>query len=477
MKGFVCGCQGRDTNKGPGILRSLRAGGLNDGKAEKVVDEATGKARAIDPENVLKRSDEFDFDFLELYMHDPFIGACSMDVTKVADSDCPTAYIGVRKNGARYDVIMGYSPKFFRSMTREERKGVIRHEMYHMIFHHIFHRAVAGTADQKLWNWATDLAINSIIGAENLPKLCLIPGIRPLEKQKDGSMKPASNPYADFIAGAKKLEASDYYFEELKKIRDEQGDGEDDLNVIFDAMGTMDDHDGWGQIDPETAEELRDKMRDIVERAMKKADRNNEWGTVPQSIQEMLRKMMSKEVDWRSVIRNFIGRSRSLERNSTIKRINKKMPYIHPGVKRPLIANFACFMDQSGSMADEDIALLFSELGSLATLTQLDVYHFDTEIDEKSHKVWRKGDANPQCLRTRCGGTDFDSVANFANRHDNRGRWSGIIILTDGYAPVMSGINGARVLWVVTPTGTMAGVRPGDLAVQMSKDSGKFKPY
>jgi predicted metal-dependent peptidase len=81
-------------------------------------------------------------------------------------------------------------------------------------------------------------------------------------------------------------------------------------------------------------------------------------------------------------------------------------------------------------------------------------------------------------LRTRCGGTDFDAVAKFVNDTKNRGRWSGIIILTDGYAPTMSAVNGAKVLWVVTPSGTMDHVRPGDLACKMNAgEGGKFKAY
>ena len=125
----------------------LRAGGLNDEKPVK-------RDAASDPDNQLRRTDEFDFDFLELYMQDPFLGGVSLDITKTPDPNCPTAYIGVRKNGARHDVIMGYSPKFMRELTREERKGVICHEIYHMVFSHIFHRAVAQGADQMLWNWA-----------------------------------------------------------------------------------------------------------------------------------------------------------------------------------------------------------------------------------------------------------------------------------------------------------------------------------
>lgn len=426
---------------------------------------------ALDPENQLRTPSEFDYDFLELYMNDPFLGGCSLDITKVADPNCPTAYVGVRKNGARHDVVLGYSPKFFRGLSRGERRGVIQHEIYHMVFGHIFARAVSTKEDQKLWNFATDMAINSIIGAERLPRLALIPGHAPMDP---ATGKPVEGPYAAFIKSAKPLESSDYYFDELKKIRQENGDGE---GTGYAVLSSMDDHDGWGEIDPETIEELRGKVGDIIDRAMKKADRNNSWGSVPAHIQEMIRRMMSNEVDWKSILRNFIGRCRTLERNSTIKRINKKMPYIQPGVKRPLRANFACFMDQSGSMSDEDIAQLFGELGNLASLTELDVYHFDTEVDEKSHKKWRRGDANPQCLRTRCGGTDFDSVANFCNRTENRGRWSGVIVLTDGYAPKMGALNGARVLWVVTETGTMEHVRPGDLVCQMKKSDKKFKPY
>lgn len=432
-------------------------------------------ARKEISENVLLRTDEFDFDFLELYMSDPFLGGVSLDITKVVDQACPTAYVGVRKNGARHEVIMGFSPKFMRGMSREERKGVICHELYHVIFGHIFHRSIAKSTDAMMWNWATDLAINSIIGAGRLPKECLIPGVHPLEKQKDGTMAPAENPYAKFIATAKPLQASDYYFDELKKIRDEQGDGAGEMQVVFDAMGTMDSHDGWADLDPELAEEMRDKMKDLIERASKRADRSNQWGSVPAHIQEMIRKMLSHEVDWKSIIRNFIGRARSVDRATTIRKINKKMPYIFPGCRRPMIANFACFMDQSGSMADEDIALLFGELGSLANLTKLDVYHFDTEIDENSHKVWKKGDANPQCLRTRSGGTDFQAVANFVNDSKNKNRWSGIIVLTDGYAPTMGQVLGSKVLWVITPTGSTEAMRPGDLVCKMSVDGGKFK--
>jgi predicted metal-dependent peptidase len=134
------------------------------------------------------------------------------------------------------------------------------------------------------------------------------------------------------------------------------------------------------------------------------------------------------------------------------------------------------FIDQSGSMADEDIALLYSELEGLAKEVSIDTYNFDVTIDKKSHKSWKRGEKLPAIGRTRCGGTDFQCVADFCNDPENRGKWSGVIILTDGYAPKMGGVNGAKVLWVITETGSMDVVRPGDLAVKMKVEK-QFKSY
>lgn len=419
------------------------------------------------------RKGEFEPDFMRLYMNEPFLGGVSCGISKIVTDKMPTAFIGVQPNGKSHEIVMGFNPEFMRKQNEKQRQGVIKHELMHMIFQHIFTRAIGEQAYAVLWNWATDLAINSIIGAENLPKMVLCPGVEPIDP-KTG--EPVKNAYAEFIKNAPHQMSSDWYFEELRKIQDEIGDKDNEI-AIGSGMGTMDDHDPWKNVDPEVQEQIKDKVRDMIEKGVLRADKQNDWGTVPQSIQEAIRRMVSREIDWRSIVRNFIGRCRTMNRNSSIRKINKKMPYVFPGVKRPLRATFACFIDQSGSMSDEDIALLFSELESFAQETVLDVYHFDTEIDESSHTVWKKGTPFPPAHRTRCGGTSFQCVADFCNSHENRGRWSGVVILTDGYAPGITGaINGARTLWVVTETGTMDPIRTGDLAVQMKRERA-FKRY
>ena len=321
-----------------------------------------------------------------------------------------------------------------------------------------------------------DLAINSIIGEKNLPDACLIPGKNPIDP---ATGKEITGPYAAFIGKAPKLESSDFYFEKLREIEEQQkkqGNNNSVTVAVGKGMNSIDDHGKWGDLPPEVREQIRDKVRDMLEKAVKRADRTNDWGSVPHEIAEIIRKILSREIDWRAILRQFIGRCRSMERNSTIKRINKKAPYLFPGHKRKYKANFACFIDQSGSMSDDDIAMLFSELETFAGQTDLDVYHFDTQVDDRSHTVWKKGRPFPPAHRTRCGGTDFNCVRDFCNQPENRGKWSGIVMLTDGYAPTMGQIIGTRVIWVITEHGTMDAVRKGDLAVQMKK-SKQFKRY
>lgn len=405
---------------------------------------------------------EFEHDFLQVYMHEPFLGGISLGISKGPDPTCSTAYVGFNKENL--ELFIGYNPYFFRSLKPIEREGVIIHEFYHVVLQHLFERNVTDKKYAMAWNIGTDLAINSIIsqgGFNRLPDFALTPGKVP--------SKMKSQKIVDFIKNVRAMQSSEFYFEGVKELLDElEKDGNDA------EMGTLDNHSGWGDLPEDLKDQIRDKVRGIITRAVSRADSQNSWGTVPSSMQAEIRKALQHEVNWRSTLKMFFGIARSMERISTIKKISKKMPGILPGVKRGTIARFAAFIDQSGSMSDEDVALAFAEVEEASKETEIDVYNFDTEIDENSHKVWKRGKKFPWG-RTRCGGTDFNAVANFVNTQKNRGRWSGVIILTDGYAPVMGQINGAKVLWVITPNGTVAVTRPGDLIVQLRKDDKNFK--
>jgi predicted metal-dependent peptidase len=402
---------------------------------------------------------EFEPDFLAIYMHEPFLGGVSMEITKTPDPQCSTAYVGV---GSENELVLGYNPYFFRSLTPKERKGTIVHELYHVILQHLFERNITDRKYAMAWNIGTDLAINSIIGANNLPAIALVPGKVP-PKVKQAKL-------ANYIKSVNPLQISEFYFEGVKQLMEEM---EQNGESLTEGEMTLDDHSNWDGLDDAIKDQVRDKVRGMLQKAVNRADSKNSWGSVPASMQAEIRKNLTHEIDWRSIMRMFFGVARSLTRISTIKKVSRKLPGILPGVKRGTTARFAFFIDQSGSMSDTDVALAFAEVEAASKEAEIDVYNFDTEIDESSHKVWKRG-KKFAWGRTRCGGTDFNAVANFVNQSKNLNRWSGVCILTDGYAPTLGYVKGARVLWVITPTGTVSVARPGDILVHLKRNAVEF---
>lgn len=217
-----------------------------------------------------------------------------------------------------------------------------------------------------------------------------------------------------------------------------------------DWLDSMDDHSGWDNIPEEIKEAVEGRVRGIVEKAVRKADSQaNGWGNVPATLREDIRKSVSRAIDWRNVLRQFIG---SLERgNSTtsMKRINRRYPYIHPGKKRGYTAKLLIAVDQSGSVSNEMLSIFFDELSTLTKRVSVTILPFDCTIAEKDIVEWKKG-SNPNIKRVRSGGTDFEAPTRFANDPKNRGRWDGMLILTDGECSKPSTSRIKRG-WIIAP--------------------------
>jgi len=148
-------------------------------------------------------------------------------------------------------------------------------------------------------------------------------------------------------------------------------------------------------------------------------------------MRKTLRELISKEVNWRSILRKFCGLSRRANRRSNVRRLNRKYTGIHPGVERGYTSSIAVYIDQSGSVGDDALELAFAELRNLTRRTSFTTFHFDTSVDKNSESDWRRG-KTPPASRTRSGGTCFDCVTKHANTNSHR--FDGYIIITDGEA-------------------------------------------
>ena len=401
-------------------------------KSDYIFDEASDE-----------EANRFDIDpyMINFLTHEPFFSSILRSLHRVKTSDIPTA--GVTAVNGR--ITLYWNPKFLASLPSDHIIGLMKHECYHLIFKHCTARK---QTPHQMWNIATDLAINSIIPTRQLPSGGLIPGqaLKDMGKIKDPIQKDAWQKLSNLIASFPRNQTSEWYMKKLMEDKDLQ-EAMDKLPKEY-VIGGMDDHDGWDQLSDEERELVEGQIKDIVGKAAKDADKNNAWGSVSSDVRRKIRKLFSNSVDWKKVLQSFVGRRQRANRTSTHRRLNRKYPYIHPGRKIGHTSNLAVYIDQSGSIGDDDIAAFTGVLTGLAKSATFTFYNFDTRVDEKSKKVWKKGKKNIEIERTVAGGTCFQSVENHFK--DSANDYDGYIVLTDGCAgkptPCIK-----RRCWVVLP--------------------------
>ena len=439
--------------------------------------------------------DAFDLSphLIRLMWDEPFFATIMRVIKKRETKQIPTA--GVYCKDGELNLV--WNRKFLAGLSASEIKGLLKHEAYHIIFEHTTTRT---QEPHIVWNYATDLAINSLIDEAELPEGGLIPGKQfvPLTPEQIEQMgQKAADRYTKvsaLIASFPKEETSEWYFQKLmedpdvadaiqsqEKMNgkslsqaladgdikvDENGDLVDkDGNPVTLVPGNGDEHDGWGEMSDEQKDQLNGEIQEALRKAVEKCDGSNSWGSVGASMRGKLREMVSREIPWQAILKRFCGMSRRADRAASIRRINRKYAGIHPGAYRDYKANIAVYLDQSGSVSDSDLAMFAAELEGLAKRVTFTLFNFDTEVDLKSERELKK---NRRVVldRTRCGGTDFACVTKHVQSPAGK-KFDGALILTDGYAPD-PGICRTKLGWVICPTGSLQFPKKGrDFLIQM----------
>ena len=368
-----------------------------------------------------------------LLMDEPFFAALSRKIEKRADSGIPTAGVRVDPETAQFEMI--YNPDFFASLSEEHVRGVLKHEFYHLIFEHVTSRKPEGV-DHRTWNICADLAINSHLVGE-LPEMACMPG---------------EGPFADLPKG----ESAEWYLANLPQQDESEGgsgSGDGGEGEGDGQPDSFDDHSGWDDAADSPAQQAANQMaKERLKQAMKEAAQEASqsakgWGSMSGEVKQEILKRLETKVDWKKVLRYFIKTSQCASKTSTVRRINKRYAYIHPGKKVKRQAKIAIAIDQSGSVSDEMLQNFFGELNKLAKLAEFTVVPFDTHVDESKVYVWKKG-ASQKAERVLCGGTCFNAPTEYVNSQN----FDGVIILTDMEAPKPKACKAQR-MWMTDARG------------------------
>lgn len=335
---------------------------------------------------------------LKLLLSEPFFASLSVRIDKIATDNIPTA--GVRINDKTHWFELFYNPSFMEKLPSNQKLGVLKHEFFHLVLNHLTNRMpTKNKKELKVWNIATDLAINSHLYDE-LPEIACFP--------EKGDFKD----YPRF-------KSSEFYFSKL--LQDEKF-----MNNI-EKFQTFDDHEGW-ESDEEISEIVKEKLKEKIKKIV--AQNGNNWGTLPQQYQDHIYEFMQSKLDWRNILRWFIKATQKGDKYSTPCRINKRYPHIHPGKNVKRHAKIAIVIDQSGSISDNLLQLFFSELNTLSKIATFTVIPHDSQVVEKEIFEWKIGKKN-KSKRVSCGGTDFNPPTQWINDHN----FDGAIFLTDLQAP------------------------------------------
>ena len=244
--------------------------------------------------------------------------------------------------------------------------------------------------------------------------------------------------------------------------------------------GWPDDHSKWDDTDGDQpggggyakgqGKEIADRLlgEKIVE-AWEKTPAGSR-GLLPGVVQtavEEAKADLQPTVNWRRQLDLWMNRTGKVNRRKTRMRPSKRfgpdalsgsgviMPPGHnpEGSKSRPQKRLAVILDTSGSVGDEDIAILFRELDGVWQQPGVEVVVYEADTDVQRSYVYEG--RLPTSIAGR-GGTDFEIPL---NRVLEGPEPDGIIYLTDGGAPVPNSYSPGTVntqipvLWVITPDG------------------------
>lgn len=352
-----------------------------------------------------------------LLRDEPFFSYISLQIDKLRYDGIPTCAVRFNEATARFQFL--YNEEFISSLPPKQILGVLKHEFYHLIFNHVTgHKR----ENHKIWNIAADLAINTHLVGE-LPDIAVFPGQGIFENMPPGK-------------------TSEWYYQAiLSQMSDEDVEGVPELDSHEDWEPSPD---GTGDAKATVSSEIANsKLEEAVSKAVSECSKTNRWGNVSAPLRnKLIEKYVGANISWQKVLRYFCKTSQRMDKNSTVRKINKRFPYVFPAKKVRRVAKIAISLDQSGSVDDKMLADFFAEINVLSSIVDFDLIPFDTQVYEDKIVKVKKG-TKVKRERVLTGGTDFNAPTSYVNE----GNYDAHIIVTDLGAPT-PGRSLCKRMWI-----------------------------
>jgi predicted metal-dependent peptidase len=338
-----------------------------------------------------------------LILDHPFFGLLVMRLAFKADQSvkCSTT------NG---EVIL-YNPTWFESLSVDEIKTVIAHEISHLALNH---HGRMRDRNHKFWNKACDYVINPILKKANF----VMPDNASYDSNFDGM--PAESIYKII------------YLDEVQNQGQQDSDnnpgiGSDPGNGSGNSGNGSDNSESFGEVQApsqnaqkfHTPEELKQAEQDWNAQVVAASHAAKSCGKESCDLLRLVtEEILEPKANWREVLRSLVMKSAANDYSWL--RPNRR--YLQSGFFLPSlysdeIGSIYCAVDTSGSIDDRELQIFMSELSNIQEElgTDMDIVACDTHI--RKHQRFEKGE--PVKLELRGGGgTSLIPPFEFANENN-----------------------------------------------------------
>lgn len=362
--------------------------------------------------------------WIELSRESIFYSYFKMKFENFPTQTIRTIKLGITANG-NFRLI--YNPKRLLNKGLVLTKGLIKHEIYHLMFGHIFIKQ-KNKREKGIWDLCMDAAINQYI-----PELDSLAA--PLDVMlMEGHAPDNENFFVTCPIEKPGLTAEEYFrfamnFIDEKKIVDLE-------EIIEDRDKHSDSHNFENEIQQEMAFDI---VNEFIQKSYDKSS-----GEHPQGVDMAIKILRNKpKFNWQTILRRFFGSSTITDKYRTFLRPNRRYDD-QPGWKTVRGPKIVVIIDTSGSIIDEEYNQFFGEIESISN--NLDGKVKLIQADNKIQKVieYNRGNWKDITLKGK-GSTDLQTAIDFA---ESNYRPEGVIIFTDGWLEVPN--VSRRVLFVLS---------------------------
>ena len=351
---------------------------------------------------------------MRILCNNGFYGLLLMHMNFAIDTGCETACTDGRK------IYFGLS--FLNNLDDDELDFIMMHEVMHCALQHCIR---GKDYDQEAFNIACDIVVNSNI----------------LESNKGNIKSITLKKYGESMHVAPDGEEGRFYTaEEVYAMLPVKGKKKGASGMIGsggNGSGNWDDHSKWGTADEDGSlkDEWSKNLLDASE-AIEIRDPSNKRGLIPLCADRIIKELRKPQTDWRTILNDFVQEEITDYSFTPPDRRFDESPFFLPDYneKDETVKDILFMIDTSGSMSDEAITAVYSEIkGAIDQFNghlQGWLGFFDAEVVEpkpfSSEEEFR-------IIRPKGGGgTRFDIIFKYVEKHMDTLPAS-IIIMTDGY--------------------------------------------